>query len=565
MYVYSFTDAEYESNLLFFLAHGVRADDGADYVLVVQEGEGIIAETRLPADLPPNVRVLRHRNACYDWGTFGWALDRPEVNASRYRHVVLLNGSVRGPFLPAYWPAALHWSSALTSRLTGDVRLVGATVSCEASRRGGVPGGELRRNPHVQSYLLAMDQTALAAIRADGDVLRCWNSYHDAVWHAELGASAAVLAAGHNIASLQLRFQGVDWRDQAAWSCNAGLNPYGEKMYDGIDVNPIEVLFVKIKEHFLEANWTAAVTGAKYAKWIQAAEERLREERDKRIRREQGAKGRVGAGEDGGAEARGDAGADAGTRGGRGGEGSGEGAAGRKAGSAAAVSAPGAGATPARPSALSSSSSSSTLLGRKGGGGNANAAPGAAGAAGAAGAPGAPVAPGASSSSTPSSSSSSTSPSSAARSGSSAAVSSALSGSVAASTVPPPPAPAAGALAGGAPSRAPPPPPSAGIDDLTSNAYVAARDSIREAKTAAMRKRGSACFDADHYRQRNPDLPAAWGKQHLWKHLVEHGQHEGRVFRFRCPEGVVDGPEQDEEAEKEKEKKKAVERTKTTR
>ncbi len=42
--------------------------------------------------------------------------------------------------------------------------------------------GEKRQNPHVQSYVVAVDQTALELVREDPTVLRCYNRYHDAVW-----------------------------------------------------------------------------------------------------------------------------------------------------------------------------------------------------------------------------------------------------------------------------------------------------------------------------------------------------------------------------------------------
>ena len=38
LYIFSNTDAEYENNMRFFLRHGVRADDGCDYVIVIQTG-----------------------------------------------------------------------------------------------------------------------------------------------------------------------------------------------------------------------------------------------------------------------------------------------------------------------------------------------------------------------------------------------------------------------------------------------------------------------------------------------------------------------------------------------
>ena len=38
LYVFSNTDAEYEANLRFFLKHGVDANDGCDYIIVIQTG-----------------------------------------------------------------------------------------------------------------------------------------------------------------------------------------------------------------------------------------------------------------------------------------------------------------------------------------------------------------------------------------------------------------------------------------------------------------------------------------------------------------------------------------------
>ena len=44
------------------------------------------------------------------------------------------------------------------SRLTRDVKLVGAAISCEGSPYKGDVDSTWRRNPHVQSYALATDR-----------------------------------------------------------------------------------------------------------------------------------------------------------------------------------------------------------------------------------------------------------------------------------------------------------------------------------------------------------------------------------------------------------------------
>ena len=52
-------------------------------------------------------------------------------------------------------------------------------------------------------------------------MFRCHDNIADAVYHAELGSSAAILAAGYTIDSLMLRYRDVDWSDVRNWACNA--------------------------------------------------------------------------------------------------------------------------------------------------------------------------------------------------------------------------------------------------------------------------------------------------------------------------------------------------------
>lgn len=56
--------------------------------------------------LPSNACYVFHENKCYDWGTFGWAIHEGKVDTSAYRHIIFMNSSVRGPFLPPYFPVS---------------------------------------------------------------------------------------------------------------------------------------------------------------------------------------------------------------------------------------------------------------------------------------------------------------------------------------------------------------------------------------------------------------------------------------------------------------------------
>ena len=50
--------------------------------------------------------------------------------------------------------------------------------------------------------------------------------------------------------------------------CASRLNPYAEYAYDGIYLNPMEVLFVKIKGFTIDGDWTSPKMAATYDRWI---------------------------------------------------------------------------------------------------------------------------------------------------------------------------------------------------------------------------------------------------------------------------------------------------------
>ena len=90
-----------------------------------------------PADLPelpPNARYVFHENRCFDWGTIGWAIQEGKVDTAQYRHIIFMNSSVRGPFLPGYYPVSL------LGRLASCSRLCCAEGRSSTCMRGACPG-----------------------------------------------------------------------------------------------------------------------------------------------------------------------------------------------------------------------------------------------------------------------------------------------------------------------------------------------------------------------------------------------------------------------------------------
>ncbi|EIE18080.1 hypothetical protein COCSUDRAFT_31853 [Coccomyxa subellipsoidea C-169] len=272
LYTFSDTDPEYLHNLEYFIQYGLGGKD-VEYIFIVQQTR-TSKSLSLPA-LPENARYIEHENECYDWGTIGWALQTGKVDPQGYKFLILMNSSVRGPFLPSYHSADIHWTRLYTQRIDQNVKLVGSTISCQPIYWNSDTANEMRRNPHVQSYIVAMDQASpsferyvgLHLLQSERTIFQCYKRLHDVVWFSEVGASRAVLKAGYSIDALMNKYTGVDWRNETNWDCNAGQNPYDDFAYDGLMINPLEVLFVKIKSYQLESNWITSKMAITYERW----------------------------------------------------------------------------------------------------------------------------------------------------------------------------------------------------------------------------------------------------------------------------------------------------------
>ncbi|KAK9810073.1 hypothetical protein WJX72_004380 [[Myrmecia] bisecta] len=277
IYIFSPTDAEYERNMRFFIQQGIGADDHCHYIFVVQQTDKHL-EQELPK-LPPHAWYIFHENRCFDWGTIGWLFRTGKIDTAAYKYFVLMNSSVRGPFTPTYYKGS-HWTRIFTDRITDEVKLVGPTISCEGAPKPHDPQNTWRQNPHVQSYVAATDQKGLEVMLSHGQIFSCYDSLHDTIYYSELGASLAILDAGFNIDSLMIRYQGIDWRDRRHWKCNQGFSPYAEHHYDGLSMDPLEVVFVKVKSYLLDLKWTGSTKAAKYDRWVTARTVGMREESD---------------------------------------------------------------------------------------------------------------------------------------------------------------------------------------------------------------------------------------------------------------------------------------------
>lgn len=240
-------------NLQFFLEHAIVPD--ADYVVIINGFRCTVA-------LPSGITVLRRDNTGGDFGAWGSALAL--IDISMYTHFVLLNDTVRGPFLPRYIPPSLSWLDLFTSKLDNQTKLVGLTMnyfpwdSCWCREKGQPNGrplsicqfhsaGILPKNEmiHVQSMCTCTDLVGLQLLLSHGIFKTTDIGMKDAhqsnevrkkfILDHEIGMSQVILQSGYRITALQMTENK---------SIPTG-DVHSHNQYFGTCIHPLEVLFVK--------------------------------------------------------------------------------------------------------------------------------------------------------------------------------------------------------------------------------------------------------------------------------------------------------------------------------
>ena len=228
-------------NLEFFIKHALH--DKADFLFVIN------GDTTLDIPDRSNVRVVRKPNSCYDLGSHGQILfEREDLNLRQtYKRFILLNTSVRGPFIPR-WAQVMKtcWSDVLFAGLSDRIKLFGLTIYCHCPT-SWLPEYNLTFEyfpAHVQSTVFAVDLIGLEAIRSQ---LACYEKQRDAIVFGETRMSQAIRDAGYQVDALysgRMKYGHKATADEYLEKC-LDWNPQVPETYDGMNIHPFDTLFSK--------------------------------------------------------------------------------------------------------------------------------------------------------------------------------------------------------------------------------------------------------------------------------------------------------------------------------
>ncbi|KAL8672109.1 MAG: hypothetical protein Q9168_003415 [Polycauliona sp. 1 TL-2023] len=242
-------------NADFFIRHGLH--DAADFIIIIN-GEETRADTLQVPDAE-NIRVIRRENTCYDMGSYGVVLRDLGESIKQYKRFILLNSSIRGPFVP-HWSQEC-WSDAYLGRVTDQVKLVGMSYNCYPAR-------------HVQSMIFATDDVGLEVLLdpAAQSLGSCPDGWKSAV-QVEMGMTAVIKKAGYQVDAMMQEFhQQDDFSDSCKGGDRLGEGSYPKGQAHGPEsfLHPYETLFFKanrgVQERLMNqlTNWTDAAGYSSY-------------------------------------------------------------------------------------------------------------------------------------------------------------------------------------------------------------------------------------------------------------------------------------------------------------
>ena len=186
--VYSYYESAHSlPNLQFFLRLGVNSllnDPTVHFVFILTSNSTV----SLPAHAQ-NVWIRSRVNYGLDFCSWRTTLTQIQNitshDISYYSHVIIMNGSIRGPFM--HQPSS--WISFFTGMLSNNTRLAGTSIHC----------GGARHRLHIQSMILVFDVAIGLPIVLEN--LVCARDRNEGIMKSEVGISQAFIAKGYNLAS----------------------------------------------------------------------------------------------------------------------------------------------------------------------------------------------------------------------------------------------------------------------------------------------------------------------------------------------------------------------------
>lgn len=247
----------YKDNFIYFLSEAFN--DACDFYIIIS--------SECTVDLPQktNINYIYAENKNNDFGGYIAAISQlTDIDA--YDAYLFINSSVRGPFIPSIYPS--NWVSFFTSKLTGDVHLVGSTINILPSASFIAAAFKEQFDyeepySHVQTTTYALSRVALKHLLKIGfyDVSERLDKL-DVIVRYELRLTQEIKRNGWNIQCFLPTYNSIDyrlWHEDMNFSATNG-DPLYSGAYYSRTAHPMELVFVKTNRNMISETDLASFT-----------------------------------------------------------------------------------------------------------------------------------------------------------------------------------------------------------------------------------------------------------------------------------------------------------------
>ena len=173
------------------------------------------------------------------------------AHPGKYTSVILLNGDVRGPFMPTFVERKLTWVDTFLFLLRDGAHLAGTSIDCLLPTRGD--------NSHTTSLPLYLKTSAVAfdllGAKLVHSKFQCYDEAQSGVSDEDISFTQTALNAGHGIAALQSNWNKFTvylkdlFGDEVSRRCSAVASGVGVPssslgLFSGVG-HPYEVIFIE--------------------------------------------------------------------------------------------------------------------------------------------------------------------------------------------------------------------------------------------------------------------------------------------------------------------------------
>jgi hypothetical protein len=256
IYHYYELNDTYKENLVYFLNTSIV--DEIEYFFYISG--------TCSAELPrlSNIQYINIENKNNDFGALlEFSKNKKALNFDAY---VFINSSVRGPFMPTYYPS--RWYEILTSKLTNSVVIVGSSLNLlpENSFHSDYFKEKFNFSPpyiHVQTTAFALSSKGYRHLLKKGFFSVTENlSKNDVISHYEILLSQLLLNDGFSISSILPTYEefSLSKRDVVYFKTTKNGDPLYKSAFYGRTLSPLESIFIKTNRDLISKKDLASYT-----------------------------------------------------------------------------------------------------------------------------------------------------------------------------------------------------------------------------------------------------------------------------------------------------------------